>query len=325
MKTEEVSPFANKALALFDTYFDEVKVFAIELANPFRDTIWVPSIVAASEVVMTLSDQEQNKGFTDTRNAFMDAEVPILNDLRWSIKECRRTGSITDTLASFYITPLIKSISGKRIKSFQTNYEMLIDRVNQTDNKAALIAQGFTQAKIDSIIDNHDGAINAEISKTTIEQTISNLSLSNQHILNACLNNTHKVINALYAMAKAKGYKELQKAATTSAILKSVRPTPPAKPSNRKIKKLSSIVLYTDFALKNYIQIILLTQDKVYLYRSDLKTGAPVGELFLVYKTPWLGKIADIPGTGRYIKVFNASTNGTVTISILKIITENTK
>jgi len=325
MKIENVGPFGATALALFDSKFDVLKVFDTQFANPYRNTVLVPKIEAASEVVMTSGLLQEDMGYTKDRNAFMDACVNPLNELRYDVIQCRKHNDITDNLASFNISQVIKSITHHQIKSFQTNFEILIARVNLTGNKAALITQGFTQAKIDALVANHDAAVEIQKNKFNLERSITDLSWEDQLIVKACIDEVQNVLNGLQGYAKSIGDKKLQKAATYDAILKSVQPTPPPTPRNRNIDKGSSIVIFTDFAAKNILQLELLKDAKVCIYRSETKTGSPVDSLDLVYKHLWEGKLKNIPGTGRYIKAYNASTDKKALISVFKIVVKNLK
>ncbi len=325
MKIEDYAPLGNKTKSLFVTNYDGVSVFDNTFADPFRETIWEPQIQAAAEVEMTFGKKMLDQGYTKDRNTCMDAEVPLLNELRYTIKRCKKIGSITDSLKSFYISPLIKSISNKRIKPFQTNFEIMITAVNITANKAALIAKGFTQAKIDKLIDNHDNARDIQINKLDLEQKITDLSEDNQLILNTFMNTNQDVIDVLFAFAKSTNDKKLAKQATKKALLSSIRPIPEPQPRNRKIKKLSSIVLYSKFATKNALLLTRLTDVPVYLFRTESKTDPYVEGIGieLTLKNPREYYKNQIPGSGNFIKLHNPSNSKTALVSVFKIVITN--
>jgi len=325
MKIEDYAPVAVKAKSLFVSNYAGVSVFDDSFANPFRTTIWEPAIQAAAEVEMTFGKKMLDQGYTRDRNAFMDAEVPLLNDLRYTIKKCRKAGTITDSLKSFYISPLITSISNQRIKPFQTNFEIMIAAVNITENKTALIAKGFTQAKIDTLIENHDKARDIQINKLDLEQHITDLSEENQLILKTCMDITQDVIDALFAYGKSINDEKLIKQATKKALLSSIRPTPEPQPRNRKIKKLSNIVLYSRFAAKNALQLTRLTDVPAILFLAETKTDPYVEDvgIELPLKSTREYYKNQIPGSGNFIKIHNPGNSKTALVSVLKIIITN--
>ncbi|MEI6509204.1 MAG: hypothetical protein WCO54_12025 [Bacteroidota bacterium] len=319
MKIQHVVPYSNAIKALIIAFYTLLSTYKPKFLDPYREDVWEPKIQAANEIIMARGLQNLNKGKTKDRNAVMDTMIPTIDDLRFDIQECINSGTITDSLASFDLANLSKSILKHDIDLFHTSYEIAIDRINE--NKVALIAEGFTQIKIDKITSLHNKAISIQVDKSDLDEEITDLSKANQVIINACLKEDQNVLNGIKAMAKSMGDKELAKRATKTAVLKSIDATPDKKILARKIKPASSIIIATNYIAKDILQLILLTDVKIYLFRTMNKTDEFVSGRGLELNVPWTGKVKDIPGEGKYIKLHNADLEilGRVSVNKIKV------
>ena len=320
IKIEQVVVYSLATKALFEAHYEALKDFDTQFENPYKTDVWQPKIDAASNVVVTLGLRKLNKGDTAKRNTFMDNLTPILKDLEYKINQCITAGTITDSLSSFGLGAFNNSISKKSINNFHTAYETTFTRV--TANQDALIAKGFTELKIESITTNHNGAWELQETKIELKEEISDLSEENQVTLNAVLTEDQKVINGLRALAESTSNIELKKKATQKAILKSIRPTPAKKPRNRNIKTASSIVLKTNPVAKNVLQLTLKTNVTVTLCRTILKDDQCTSGIELPFNRMWEGKLKDIPGTGKYIKLTNQDTSKPAKVLALEIVVQ---
>jgi len=322
IKIEQVVVYSLATKALFEAHYDDLILFDDQFTNPYKTDTWQPKIDAASGVIVTLGLRKLNKGDTEKRNKFMDNLTPILKNLQYKIQQCITAGTITDSLSSFGLGAFNNSISKKAINNFHTAYEVTIAKVTVTANQEALIAKGFTEAQIESITTNHNGAWELQETKIELKEEISDLSEDNQIILHACLTEDQKVINGLRALAESTSNTELKKKATQKAILKSVRPTPAKKPRNRNIQVASSIVLKTNHVAKNVLQLTLKTNVIVTLCRTSLKTDQCTSGITLPFSNLWEGKLKDIPGTGKYIKLTNQDTSKPAKVLALEIVVQ---
>ena len=317
MKIQHVVPYSNAIKALFIAFYTLLSTYKPKFLDTYREDVWEPKIQAANEIIMARGLQNLNKGKTKDRNTVMDTLIPIIDDLRFDIQECINAGSITDSLASFDLANFSRSISKRDIDLFHTSYEIAIDRINE--NKVALIAEGFTQLKIDKITNLHDKAINIQVDKSDLDEEITDLSKANQVVINDCLKEDQKVLNGLKAMAKSMGDKELAKRATKAAVLKSIDATPTPRDGARNIKPTFNIVIATNYPAKDTLEITLLTDNKVTLYRAVNKTDESTTGRTLELNVPWVGKVKNIPGEGKYLKLYNADLEGKARVRVKKI------
>ncbi|MEI8204405.1 MAG: hypothetical protein WCH34_15390 [Bacteroidota bacterium] len=322
LKIGQVVPFSFATRSLYNAYYDALALYYSQFATPYLTVVWQPLIDDAAAIIETLGLRSQNVEDTKIRNAYMDNLPPILKDLKYKVKKCIKAGTITDSLSSFVIAAFTKSISQKSNFNFHSAYDICIAKV--TSNKAALIAKGFTQLHIDSITDNHNSAWEIQQTKIDLREEISNLSINNQNILNLCIDEDKKVIEALKAMAEATSNKELLEKATQKAILSSFSPIPPKNARRRNIQKASSIIIRSNMHAKNLLQLTLLTDVEVILYRVELKNDINETGTTLHYNVKWEGKKANILGTGNYIKITNKSTSKKAVV-LLKEIDVNLK
>ena len=226
--------------------------------------------------------------------------------MEYKIKSCIKAGTITDDYVSFGLSGLRKNIKLKDFDGFHLSYELVIGKVNA--NHTALIAKGFTANKITSITTMHDKAQNKQHANMLLETQINTRSTTNQGIIDVVMGLNTEVIAAIKAYANSIDDKDLVKKATWNALMKQVRQTPVKKPINKKLKMGSSIVLRTNMVDKNLLQLTLLTDVKVIIYRTELKSMVLTDGLELPFNELWEGKKEDLPGTGEFIKLTNLNT-----------------
>ena len=318
MKIELVYSYAMATKALFQANYAALVQFDNQFANPYLSNVFEPKIIAAKHLIGTLGKRNQNKEDTKIRNQMMDNIQPLLINLEYNIKNCISDGTITCSLQTFQLAAFRKSIYKRSIHSFHLASRQTIAKV--IENQAALTAKGFTVEKTQMIKDYSNSAYAIQTEKIELKGEISNLSIANQIIINACLDECQKIINALQAMTRSTSNKELQRRATSKAILRSVVPTPSKKPRKRTIKPGSTIILTSRLAAKNILLLTLQTNVTVTLCRSPLKSQPGPTDLHLPYNMTWEGKKADIPGTGPYIMLTNHDLSQKAIVSVFQVI-----
>ena len=304
MKIGEVYLYSMAVKALYDANRTAIIVYDVYFNDTYVTTIWLPRIEAAEHVSGTLTMRQLNATETEQRNETMDLLTPVLDDLNYKLKKCIANGTITMALIEFGIGNFKNTISKRNIEDFRSCYEVTIAAVDL--NTDALVDVGFTEEQIESITTLADKAVEIQDKKVALEGDINSTSRANQGILNACLKEDQRVLNVIKAYAKSIGDKELANQATKAAVLKSMGITPQRKAVVKVIKPGSSMLLYTDFVGKNYLQLTLLTENVTVLVgQTHLKLGVITDGTELPFNEVWVGQKKMMLGTGRYIKLTN--------------------
>ncbi len=304
MKIGQVYLYSMAVKALYDGNKTAIIVYDVYFNATYVTTIWLPRINDAEHVSTTLTMRQLNATETKQRNETMDLLIPVLDDLDYKVKKCIDDGSITMALIEFGISNFKRCISRREFEDFSSCYEITIAAVDL--NTDALVEVGFTEDQIENITTWYDKSMAIQNGKIALEGDINSTSKENQRILNACLKEDQKVLNVIKAYAKSIGDKELAKKATKAAVLKSMGITPQRKAVVKVIKPGSSMLLYTDFVGKNYLQLTLLTDNvSVLVGQTHLKLGVITDGTELVYNEVWVGQKKAMLGTGRYIKLTN--------------------
>jgi len=314
MKFQLVLPFSLATKALFDANYNALIAFDDSFKNPYAQNIWKPIIDDVSHLVGTLPKMNQNKEDTKIRNQVMRTMTAPLAVLEYKINACIEDNTITVNLAAFGLSSLRKGINKQQINLFHTSFDATLPVIQA--NQTALAAKGFTLAKTMALTAIHDQAWSIQQEKIALKENISDLSIENQIILNKCLDEDYRVINALFAMAEATSNKPLMLRATRPAILSSISPKQPRKPRNRTIKPASSIIIFTHPAAKDIIQLTLKSNLKLAVLRTPLKTTPFADGTLLAHNTLYESKITDLPGSGPYLRLFNLDHNRTATVLI---------
>jgi hypothetical protein len=302
MKIEYVVSFANACKGMFDAHKTRYVTYNPALADTWEAEKLVPAIEDVSTMIGTLGLTNQKIDDTKARNVFMDNETAVLDDLEFRIKQCIVAGTITESLGSFGLAAFHRSINKYAIDRFHGCYVLTSGKVNEVDNLAALADVGFGPLQVAAMKGNHDGAWDLNDDRIAIKQEITDLSGDNQLLIMVLLGYCQLILDTVKGWGKANGDKVLVKSATVKAVLSSVTPTQPKEPKKRHFKANSVNVFRTDLGLKYLIQLTLLTKGVVVMVcRRDLKTSPCVDGLVLEYGKLWEGKLADIPGTGKYI------------------------
>ena len=306
IKIEEVGPVSEVLRNLRDTVKDEVEAYDSKFNDEWVDETWTPAIDDALEMEPTDALIDQHAANTKERNFDMFSLLPISKDLEYKIKSCIKAGTITDDYVSFGLSIFRKHIRRKEFDGFHLTYELVIGKVNA--NHTALIAKGFTADKITSITTWHDKAQNKQNVNMLLETQINTRSITNQGIIDIVMALNKEVLFAIKGYSNSIDDKVLAKKATWNALMRQVRQTPVKKPINKKLKMGSSIVLRTNMVDKNLLQITLLTDVKVIIYRTKLKSTVLTEGTELPFNELWEGKQEDLAGTGRFVKMTNLST-----------------
>ncbi len=312
-----VGRFSGALKLIYDDNKEEIIAFDEDFDDPFETEIWEPLIAEANNIIDTSGLRGINKEDTQRRNDYMDAELPILDELEYKIKACRRAGTITALLSTFALSAFKKCIPPHKIDVFHECFLWTMSKVNE--NKAALIAKGFTQDKIDAIKDNHDKAMEIQGNKDELKDDISELSESNQKVIDDVMTVNKSVMAVIKAYAKSIGDKELEKKVTVNAILSTLRPTPEKKPRVRNIKPGREIILRTDMNPKNVLQLLLLTDTIVKIGLTKLKTEEVTVGKELTLDEQIEVKTSQIPGSGKYVKLKNLDLNNKAKIRVFEV------
>jgi len=305
-KIEDIGSASVVLKNTLETIQAEVEDYDPTFTEDWITDTWDPAITDALNITSTKGLIKEHKDVTKERNFDMDTLIPISKDLEYKIKLCIKAGTITNTLGSFGLADFRKNIREKKFDGFHLAYVVTIGKVN--DNHTALIAKGFTADKITSITTMHDKAQTKQNLNLSLVEQINNLSESNQDTINIVMGYNTMVMDVIKAYANSIDDKELEKRVSWSAIMKHVRQTPVKKPRNRKLKVNGSIVFRTNMDDKNLLQMTLLTDVKVIVYRTKLKSTVLTDGLELPYNELWEGKKEDLPGVGEYIKITNLNT-----------------
>ena len=305
-KIEDVGPVSEVLRNLRDTIKTELEAYDSKFSDEWVDETWSPAIDDALEMEPTDGLIDQHKANTKERNFDMVSLLPISKDLEYKIKSCIKAGTITDDYTSFGLSGLRNNIKLKDFDGFHLSYELVIGKVNA--NHTALIAKGFTADNITSITTWHDKAQNKQNANMLLITQINTRSTTNQGIIDIVMALNKEVLFAIKGYSNSIDDKVLAKKATWNALMRQVRQTPVKKPINKKLKVGSSIVLRTNMVDKNLLQITLLTDVKVIIYRTKLKSTVLTDGLELPFNELWEGKKEDLPGTGEYIKITNLNT-----------------
>jgi len=306
IKIEYVAAVSNTLRMIFEPIQPQLEIYNPYFTEDYLNDVWKPAIDDAVNMVPTKGLMNESKKKVGKRNENMVALTPIIPDLEYKIGVCIDAGTITDSLESFGLSDFKKSISKREFDKFHLAFELVNTQVNL--NKVALIAKGFTQPKITNIKTLHDNAWQFEQERKQLDKDVNDLSVLNSGIIDKVLAEDTKVIKVIKAYAESTSNKELAKSVTWNALLRQVRPTPEKKILKKKLKEGASILIKTKMDTKNILQLTLLTDVKVIIYRTDLKTNVSTEGTELPFNELWEGKKEDIPGTGEYIKLTNLNT-----------------
>ncbi len=317
MRTIYVGSYSRAIQLIFDTYKAEIIAYNREFDDPFEMGVWEPLIASVEHVVDTLSLKKENKADTKSRNEAMHGLLPLLEELGYKVKACKRAGMITDSLASFGLTAFRNSIHWKQIDAFHLAYGVTIGKVN--DNKTALINKGFTLDKINRLTMGHDNACGLQDVKAVLKNDIRMLSQGNRAMFTACLEVDGQVLEVLRSYAKAHGDEHLLRKATRRAVMSSIRPTPVKKPRIRTLKPGRDLVLRTGMNKRNVLQVMLLTNAEVRIGLVELKTDELELGTELTYNVLMSLKTSDMLGSGRYVKLRNMDLSRKVKVRVWEV------
>ena len=305
-KIEDIGPASVVLKDILETIQVEVEAYDGTFTEDWITDTWDPAITDVTNIKSTKGLIKEHKDVTKEKYFDMDSLLPISKDLEYKIKSCIKAGTITDTLGSFGLAEFRKTIRFRNFDGFHLAYIVTIEKVN--NNHTALIAKGFTADKITSITTMHNKAQTKNNLNLSLVDQINILSSSNKDLITIVMDLNTMVMDVIKAYANSINDKELEKRVSWSAIMKHVRQTPTKKPRNRKLKMNGSIVYKTNMDAKNLLQMTLLTDVRVIVYRTKLKSTVLTDGLELPYNELWEGKKEDLPGTGEYIKITNLNT-----------------
>jgi hypothetical protein len=305
IKIQEVGGFARRVKALFIKNKAGVVGLDGSLANPFLTSVWIPTIDAVDSIIVTSEDRAQNKGNTKKRNVFMNKLIPILFDLEYKIKKGIKLGTISDSLGSFGLARLRRSITKKSIGKFNLSCTGTIASVNANSN--ALRDLGFGAVKVASLVTNHVGACGLNADRIVLKGVINTSSRGNNAIKKACMDVTFRVLDAIHVFAEANSNKTLIKMTTRAAVLRSSRKTCKKKERVRIVGAYSSIIFQSRLTGRNVMRLTLLTNERVSVCRQLKKTGVCKVGMNFPYNVLWVGKKGVLEGDGEYIKFTNHS------------------
>jgi len=317
MKTIYVGSYSRAIQLIFDNYKARIIAYNREFDDPFETEVWEPLIASVEHVVDTFSLKKENKADTKLRNEEMLGLLPLLEELGYKVKACKRAGTITDSLGSFGLTAFRNSIHWKKIDAFHSAYIVTISKVN--DNSEPLIDRGFTIDKINQLTMGHDNAWGLQDEKGILKNDIWKLSRRNRDLFTACLEVDGRVLEVLRSYAKAHGDEHLLRKATRRAVMSSIRPTPAKKPRIRTLKPGQEIVLRTGMNKRNVLQVKLLTNADVRIGLVELKTDGLELGTGLTFNVLMNLKTSGMLGSGRYVKLRNMDLNRKVKVRVWEV------
>jgi len=317
IKLMYIGRYSKAVKIIFDDYKELIIAFNEEFDDPFETEVWEPLILDVDEMLGTLGFRKENKADTELRNATMYAVLPILKELEYKIKACRKAGTITDSLGSFGLSAFRRSVNKFQIDAFHEAYVITFDKVDS--NSVALIAKGFSQDKIDQLTDLHDTAWALQDTKDLLKMKISNLSVKNQKIVHDVMEVNAQVMEVLKAYAESVGNVDLLHKATMKAVMAGIDPTPERKPKVRVLKPGKDMVLRTGMNKKNVLQVTLLTDTVVKIGLTALKTDELTTGTVLTHKVMMNLMTKDLMGEGRYVKLRNMDLNKTAKIVVFEV------
>ena len=307
MKAENIVSFGIAVKAMFDNHYDGVTGMDSTLGGDWEEDVFVVQMMAADGLVGVDGMRGESKAQTRARNKWMRKMRLLLILLKFKIEKCIEDGSITDSLYSFGLGTFFRGIGEGNIKLFHVAFMITYSRVTSPANRAALIAAGFSAAKITSIKTIHDKAWGLNVSKIKLKGAIGERSKGNVVVRKRFLATCQRVIEATRLYGVMIGDKKLQKRATVEALVSTFTPKQEKKMRERLVKRISHFIYQTDMVAKDIMKFIVRSKSRksLFIVRSDRKSGPFEGGMELEWGVEYLLKLKMIPGTGRYIIIYN--------------------
>jgi hypothetical protein len=322
MKIEDVGSYGTAGNVLFVNNYDEVILFDTSINGTWKVDVYDVALAAVIALIGTGGMKGENKADTVAMRKFMKKMRPMLKKLKFKVEGCITAGTITVSLNSFNLTALLNAISRNDVDAFHTAYLITAAQINVAGILAALNTAGFLPANVLSLKTNHDGAWGLNTTKITLKGNISDLSLANQDIINNAIGIFNRVLASLKGMFESLDDATNAGKCTQKAVLDSVRPTIAPKVRNRNAVKNGSFVYQTDLAKRDVMKLTVTSKSKksLYILNSAYKTGPFTGGFELKHGVENDLKTKDIPGTGKYVIIYNPDTtdDGVVGCLIVK-------
>jgi len=308
IKNEDVVPLANKLLTYYAV--DGTVIAA------FDDTLgatWLIAFNAEIGVVTLLENPEtiteDMVAFTKTCLDNMELLPAKFVTLKYMLKKCIKAGSITDSLGSFLITQMNNAIYKKDFEKLKFYYVTAKALIDTTANTAALIAAGYSSVKIAAIDTLYTNAKNANTSYASSQTArVTLVPLNNtqtKKLKGMCsdfINGGHACFSDPLIPTKRKLY-------VATSVMKLIRPTLAKKMKNKKVPKTTHKIAKTNPVLRDTNKFKNNGKDTLYVVLSNSKVGPYSGGLAILPGQEIDLKTTAIPGSGKYIIIYNLSTN----------------
>jgi len=275
-----------------------------------------PAIDACIAIVTGNTLEETQKSETVIRNDNIDIILESVDDCELFVEGGILDGTITVSLGSFGFAAIRAACEKKDVGALGLAYNATT--VVVAANQVALTALGYGPVRWGIITSAENMAYITMEYKIALKTEISELSVSNQVIINNALKLMARLIRIMNRYAKHIGNSDMQKAATQIAFLKSVRPTKAQKPRNRWLEIGESICVQQNPVLRNTLQFTLMTVGgSAEVGRMASKTGIVTAGTPLLYNTMVAQKFMSFPGVLKTDKCMIITNTGAKRIKVL--------
>lgn len=312
-----IVPFSLACKSIFDANKTGIVAFRAALADPFEPTTWVGQITATNGIINPKTITGQSKTNTKNMRKFMKNESPLLKNLLYYINLGIADNTITDSLDSFRLVAFNQSINDHDIEVFHNCYITTIAKVNS--NQTALTTLGWLVADTLTITSAHNSAWALKGTNITLVTSRKNLSSGNLTIIDTLITTDKMVLETIRAYARRTNNTTLLDMSSEAAVLRSVRPTPIPKMRNSHIPKTTSRIHKTNPVARDTYKFKNKGKVSVFIVRSNSKVGPYSGGLEIKPGVEIDLKAKDIPGTGKYIIIYNPDTNTNAVLGCLTI------
>jgi hypothetical protein len=319
IKNEDVVPFTNKLISYYGVDGAVIAGF-----DSTKGAVWFTAFKAERDVVYGLENPASITGdmvaYTKAINDNMELLPGKLGVLKFKIEACITAGTITDSLSSFLITPMLNAIYAHDFDKLEFYYVTSKALIDVAANTTALNGVGFTAvmiAAIDTIFTNAKTANTNYINSQTARVTL--VPLNNTQ--------TKKLKKMCMAFIKS-GYKCFTDPLNTDKrdlyigtnVLKTFRPTAAKKPNNKNFTAMQTRSIFTDIANRDVIQMTFSKgKGTMTVGRAMTKTGVPSATEVLPFGVKVSKKKKDYAGTGEYfIITYTGEDKGVLTTFIIK-------
>jgi hypothetical protein len=312
-------PFANKLI----TYYQKDGA-VITLFDSDFGAIWFAAFIAKRDQVELLENPKSStanmSASTKSCNKYMDSMLDNLTVLEYQLKKCIKAGSITDSYNSFMISQIRKSIKIRNYEKFSFYFPTLKDLILVPANKAALIAVGFTNSKINALISLYNKAAIASTSFTFTETQRVNLVPVNNKAYKELKKMCSDLVRVGFTCFSDPIIKSKRKLYVMANIIKLIRPTPPSKPVDKHFSPTERRILFARLSNRWTCEFTFKKgKGTMTIGRALTKNGIPSATEDLPFGKKISKLKSEYPGEGEYfIVTYSGFDKAIVTTNIIK-------